>query len=382
MKNAYMTEYNIEQIQELSASNEFSLAGFPKGAQAKKDQQFLNKVLQNLYVGKKFASYGELCRVLDTIPGNGSKRKREQKQKFSRFFEFTHSPTGEIEITNIKLTSLPIRGIYVELFQKIFLLLFGKDETLYPEMDDRKVKCIEITHDCLCELFGVYNPDYYYYLRLLTDNHVHLPQKTLDGIQIEYWMNFYFWSRKKSKESIKSALNSMKNRDILDYNLKVKYKQNGQYQICSIQESEEIKQMENDILLKYYHYSPAQKWLLIISNRWQEYQDHCRKDICKAKNWEAYHWIYQIWCRPSEVLREEYTKFPKGKTSLELYEQYFFELNALMNNITVDAMKELLVDTGYVSSDLHRMISRTMDIKDFLNRHNETFEHYSSQWIG
>ena len=48
----------------------------------------------------------------------------------------------------------------------------------------------------------------------------------------KYWMNFYFWSRKKSKESIKSALNSMKNRDILDYKVeeledKVEDKLNG-----------------------------------------------------------------------------------------------------------------------------------------------------------
>ena len=334
---------------------------------------FADTVAEQLQVGQRFKTYADLCQTLGVVPADGGTNKKKQKEKFKKYFSFERTPEGEIEITGISSFTPEIRGKYVEIVQKLILLLLSKDTT-YPELDTRVIKKVEISKSLLHEIIGMFNPNY---KQLPQDIMKKVRVATQNDSKITEQSEFYYSTNHKFNQITISALTSMRNRKLITWYSLVKYLKDGVYKVSTPEEAERIKFGEQYVLSHDFNLQPNQIYQLFKTDSWLEYRRTCEKFIKEYMEWDDYSWIYQIWLYPTELIREEYKKFPPSLTIDQLYKKYCLELNELVCDYFVSKGmkdKEKQEKAAY-------MTNYFLNIPNYLASHNESFEHYKANWI-
>lgn len=220
----------------------------------------------------------------------------------------------------------------------------------------------------------MFNPNFSQYQKEM----FHKTQSTIqDKIKKQEWNDFYYSSNHKFNQIVSSALNSMKSRKMITYYTLVKYHKDGQYHVSSPEEAERIKAGEQYVLSRDFHLEPNQMYELFKNDSWLDYRHACEKFVSDYMNWDDYFWIYQIWLYPTELIREEYKKFPPSLTIDQLYKQYSLELNELVCDYF---LTKQIKDTEKKKRQDY-LTDYFINIPNYLTAHNETFEHYKANWI-
>ena len=245
----------------------------------------------NLYIGMVVPNYKELCRLLEVEPKTGGKSKRLQERDFLRYFDYekinysneyfildVYSPDEVIPKNGNTRNSLYINQLKV----LIALLLVEQAENKHGN------KVFKTTFPQLRRLMNIVNINYDEY----KDNDFYALRKEyniqISDSEAEYQKNlFKLQIEEKYKNSIRSALNSLENCDILHYDTYTV--------ICYEDDEDEIKYRQATPDEEMYIHNVKQEaaqqlgyTLSLYASRFRqkEFDDIIRRQFKKDKNWK------------------------------------------------------------------------------------------------
>ncbi len=213
-----------------------------------KEKEYFNtlesKIKEKLYVGLELKNYRELCRLLDEPIKNGSNSKEAQFRYWKCFFDYEinnnkfiitriyDEPKEKVDGRGKSEGSRSNNSKYIEHIENLLLDLLTKN--------NNKIIC---TRNRLLEPLGFVNEKYNYKDNKDIEKSLH---KKYGKFNVDA---FYKRTSNITKNILESALDSMQNRDIIQYRKRIKYHKNNDVGLATESEEEIYNRIKQKVMI-------------------------------------------------------------------------------------------------------------------------------------
>lgn len=292
-------EANVKKLGEgvqsiLKAFNQFAEDSNYKANNSDRANSLYDIDTSALEIGMVIKNYKELCRLLNQEVKSG-KAKRLQLEEFKRYFDFEKSGQKFI-ITDIYDTPLTIEdrrklgnnSIYVKYIEMILLQYLAKQEGYTRTFTKRN----------WWGLLGMVNKKY----NRIAPKQLEKIDYTITPFEIN---NFYQRCNKKLEQILFSALNNLKNRKLILWELQtviVVINENGKevYFLADDEEKKRILQVERYILKNVMGYEKI--FQIFSKNKQIEYYQKVNEKLYELYGWHHYFKQIKLIYTPEDVI--------------------------------------------------------------------------------
>lgn len=265
-------------------------------------------IMTKLKEGMEFKNYKELCKYLGikVLGGEAKKVQLKQLESYCKIGKQGYK-LFIIEIYKEPLAIIDNRlkgnnSIYIKEIGNIIL------EYLYKNGIDNRYNCI-LSLGQLMEILGIVNPTY-----SIGNRHKKELSQILD-INLVGIYYFYSNTRNEFKRIIERALNNLRGRRVLNWNLKIvickKDKDNKKYYVNATKEEEELIIDIEKEGLKYLGLNNMRE--VFLKGKMREYQSIIKKEL--YKDWVYYFYAYDLTVG-AKAINIEYNDIKKEQIKL------------------------------------------------------------------
>ena len=229
----------------------------------------LESMGETIVEGDVFTSHRDLCRYLRAPVIDGGNSKRSQLQQFSRFFEWDKDG-NKIIITKVYDSPLPdiTDGIYSGLIKQLILDMLS---SMYLLRDE---KHLVVSFAELIREIDAVTSDYAKY----KNDSKRLADEL--GITLDYVVDFYNITDSKLYSSVISALNSLQNKSLVDYQivkmLRIRNEATPMIQFVRMATADEREKIVHFERLVLDDMQCNGKTDVVLKRRWEEFADRMR----------------------------------------------------------------------------------------------------------
>lgn len=292
--------------------------------------QALDSMYESVREGDEFTTFTEFCRRLGVEPKTGNS-KRAQIEQFTRYFEW-EKDGNKIIITKVYDEPLPdlTDGIYSGLIKQLILDMLSSRYLL------RNEKHLVLSFAELIREIEAVNTEYATY----KNDSERLADEL--GITLDYVVDFYNVTDSKLYGSVTSALNSLQNKSLVDYQivkmLRVVHPEDSRKKIVRMATAPEREKIVHFERLVLDDMGCKSKTDVVLRRKWEEFSDKMGEYFTK-NGMEYIDFYYNAF----DIVFNQFV-VDEGERVRSFLLSNRHEIKSLLNNKVVDAHKKSYSD--------------------------------------